>query len=277
MSSPLSTIYVDDREIQRDHPTREDEKVGTDMLGLIRSHRSQPTALHKHLTAGDFCFAGEGPKGPCLVGIERKRIKDMLSSLRLGRLVGEQLPKLLDHYEYTFLVLEGTFRTNWYSGLLEDKYGKDYSPVLVGKSNFMGLELESALTSILACTPIRYIRTRTPKETVEWLISINHAFSKPWDQQLAKVIAIHQPEQYATIGKASTIRRIGYALSGLGWERSGALEQNYRSVWDVMSTDPNCECIRPAKDYEKLPGFGKVLSKRMWDQLHGNYDPGVLE
>ncbi len=277
MSSLLSTIYVDDREKERPHPTREGVTSGTDMLSLVRSHRTHPTALSKHLTAGDFCFAGEGPKGPCLIGIERKRIKDMLSSLRTGRLIGEQLPKLLDHYEYTFLVLEGTFRTNWHSGILEDKYGKDYTPVLIGKSTFLGLELESALTSILAATPIRYIRTRTDRETVEWLISLNHAFSKPWDQQLAKVTAIHQPEQYATVGKSSTIRRVSHALSGLGWERSGTLEQNYRSVWDVMSVDPNCECIRPPKDYEKLPGFGKVLSKRIWDQLHGNHDPGVLE
>ena len=272
----LSTIYVDDREIERDHPTKEDEKSGTDMLALIRSHRSSPPACHKHLSAGDFCFAGEGPKGPSLIGVERKRIKDMLSSLRTGRLA-EQLVRMLNHYDYSFLVLEGTFRTNWHSGELEDRYGKDYSPVLVGKSTFLGLELESALTSILACTPVRYIRTRTDRETVEWLVSLNHAFSSPWDKQLAKVTAIHQPEQYATVGKSSTIRRVAHALSGLGWEKSGTLEQNYNSVWDLMSTNSDCECIRPAKDYEKLPGFGKVMSKRVWDQLHGQYDPGVLE
>jgi ERCC4-type nuclease len=272
----LSTIYVDDREIERNHPTRENEKSGTDMLGLIRSHRASPTALHKHLSAGDFCFAGEGPKGPALIGIERKRIKDVLSSIRTGRL-SEQLVRMLNYYDYSFLVLEGTFRTNWHSGILEDKYGRDYSPVYVGKSTFLGLELESALTSILSATPVRYLRTRSDRETVEWLISLNHAFSSPWDKQLSKVTAIHQQEQYATVGKASTIRRVTNSLSGLGWEKSGTLEQNYASVWDMMSTDSNCPCIRPAKDYEKLPGFGKVISKRVWDQLHGNYDPGTLD
>lgn len=276
-TNSLSTIYVDDRETERPHPTREDETSGTNMLELIRSHRSSPVAKHKRLIAGDFCFAGEGPKGPALIGIERKRIKDMLSSLRTGRLVGEQIPKLLSHYDYSFLVLEGTFRTNWRSGFIEDRYGRDYSPVYIGNSDFLGLEVDSAITSILAATPIRYIRTRNEHETAEWIISLNHAFSKPWDKQIAKITAIHQPEQYATVGKASTVRRVCHALSGLGWERSGTLEQNYRSVWDVVSTNPNCECIRPAKDYEKLPGFGKVLSKRMWDQLHGNYDPGTLE
>lgn len=275
--TPHSTIYVDDREKERPHPTRDGATSGHDMLALVRSHRSHPTALPKHLPAGDFCFAGEGPNGDCLIGVERKRIKDMLSGLRTGRLSGEQIPKLLSHYDYSFILLEGTFRTNWYSGVLEDKYGKDYSPVLVGKSTFSGLELESAVASILACTPIRYIRTRTERDTVEWLVSLNHAFSKPWDQQMSKVTAIHQPEQYATVGKASTVRRVAHALTGLGWERSGTLDQNYGSVWDMVSTDPDCLCVRPAKDYTKLPGFGKVLSQRVWDQLHGKYDPGVLE
>lgn len=201
----------------------------------------------------------------------------MLSSIRTGRLSGEQIPKLLSHYDYTFLVLEGSFRTNRYSGLIEDRFGRDYSPLLIGNSNFLGLELESTITSLLACTPIRYIRTQNEHETVEWLLSLRHAFSKPWDQQLAKITAIHQPEQYATVGKASTLRRFAYILEKIGWEKSGTLEQNFKSVWDMLSTNPNCPCIRPAKDFEKLPGFGKTLSKRVWDQVHGNYDPEVLE
>ncbi len=277
MPSSFSTIWVDDREKERPHPTKEDEVSGVNMLKLVRDHRDHPTALPKHLSAGDFCFAGEGPKGECLIGVERKRIKDMLGSLRSGRLVGEQIPKLLSRYEYVFLILEGTFRTNKFSGLLEDLYGNHYSPITIGKSSFLGLEVESAITSILAATPIRYIRTRNEHETVEWVVSLNHTFSKPWDKQIAKITAIHQPEQYATIGKASTVRRFANAMNGLGWERSGTLDHNYQSVWDVVSTDPNCECIRPSSDYEKLPGFGKVLSKRIWDQIHGNYDPGVIE
>lgn len=273
----LATIYVDDREKERPHPTNEDRTVGTDMLKLVRSHRDSPTALPKHLIAGDFCFAGNGEKGPCLVGIERKRIRDMLSSMRLGRYTGEQVPKLIEHYDYKFLVIEGTYRTNWYSGLLEDLVGKQYAPISYGRGNYTGLELESFLISNILCTPIKIKRTRDERETVEFLIALNHRFSEPWDKNLEHVTAIHQPEQYATIGKASTVRRVAYCLQGIGWDKSGSVEQNYKSVWDVMSTDPNCTCIRPAKEYEKLPKFGKVLSKRMWDQLHGNYDPGVLE
>lgn len=272
----LSTIYVDDREKERPHPTRESETSGTDMLSLIRSHRSNPTALPKHLKSGDFYFSGEGPTGSCLIGVERKRIKDMLSSIRLGRL-SEQLVDLVKHYEYPFLILEGTFRTNWLSGELEDRYGRDYSPVYVGKSTFLGLELESALSSIMATLPVRYIRTRTERETVEWLVSLNHAFQSPWDKQLAKVTAIHQPQEYASVGKASTVRRFAYSFSGLGWDRSGVIDQNYSTVWDVVSTNPECSCIRPAKDYQKLPGFGKVLSQKVWDQIHGVHEQDSLD
>jgi ERCC4-type nuclease len=267
ISTP-STIYVDDREIERPHPTREGDTSGINMLNLVRDHRTHPTALPKHLPAGDFCFAGEGPKGPALIGIERKRVKDMMASIRNGRFSGEQVPKLLDHYDFSYLVIEGRFRTNWHSGVLEEKWGRDYSPVVVGKSTFVGLELESFLISIALRTPIRVVPTRDEKETVEFIISANHNFSKPWSDHSAHS-AIHQPEQYATVGKASTVRRIAYTLSGVGWERSGVVEQHFSSVESMVSASPG--------DWAKLPGFGKVLSQRVWDQLHGNYDPGILE
>lgn len=269
MANTLSTIYVDDRERERPHPTRANVKSGTDMLSLVRSHRSHPTVLPKHLPAGDFCFAGEGPKGPCLVGIERKRVKDMLSSIRTGRYAGEQIPKMIDHYDFKFLILEGRFRTNWYSGVLEEKYGRDYAPVTVGKSTFLGLELDSFLIANVLCTPIRVQRTRDPQETVEFVMALHHRFNKPWDDNLKHVAAIHEPEQYATVGKASTVRRVAHTLDKVGWEKSGTIEQNFNSVADMVAAGP--------KDWEKLPGFGKVLSQRIWAQLHGQYDPGVLE
>lgn len=269
VTNTLSTIYVDDRETERPHPTRSNTKSGTNMLALVQSHRDHPIAKSKHLPAGDFCFAGEGPKGPCLVGIERKRIKDMLSSIRNGRYAGEQIPKMIDHYDFRFLVIEGRYRTNWHSGILEERYGRDYAPVLVGKSTFLGLELDSFLISNVLCTPIRVQRTRDPQETVEFVMSLHHRFNKSWDDNMKHVAAIHEPEQYATVGKASTVRRVAHTLSGLGWERSGTVEQHFDSVADMVAATPG--------EWSKLPGFGKVLSQRVWDQLHGQYDPGTLE
>lgn len=279
MPSHASTIYVDIREKERVHPKDKSRTTGTDMLALLKSHRDAVKASGDFLTAGDFCFSGNGPKGPALIGIERKRLSDMLSSLRTQRFVGEQLPKLINHYEFIYLVIEGRFRTNWYTGMIEERWGKDWTTVSVGSQQFLGLELDSFLNS-LSVSPVRVRHTRDEKETIEFVVSLHHTFSKPWDEHAKKLVGIHTPPEYALVGKASTVRRGAYALTGIGWERSGAVEQHFSSIADMCAKDVPCpehcgygryEKTLP-REYEKIDGFGKVLSKRIVAELHGEYE-----
>jgi len=258
-----STIFVDDREDTHSHPVY--RTTGTDMLSLLRSHRATPLANHKHLVAGDFCFVGEGPKGPCLIGIERKRLHDILNCLRTHRFVGEQLPKLIDHYEYVYLVIEGRYQSNWSTGLLEERRGKLWSPVKAGQeSYFLSLELDSFLNS-LSLSPVRIKRTADEKETVDWIVSLHHTFSKPWQEHGKKLAGIHTPAEYAIVGKASTVRRVAYTLTKVGWERSGAVEQHFKNVHEM--------CDAEVKDWMKVDGFGKVLSNRVYRELRGEVEP----
>jgi len=266
-----SIIYVDVREKEHSYLDRNGVRrtSGVDMLSLVRDHRDKVNAQPKFLNAGDFCFAGDGPKGPCLIGVERKRVKDMLSSMRTGRYSGKQLPKLFDQYEFVHLVLEGRHRANWYSGIVEEPCGKDWSPVLVGTQTFLSLELESYLNKLKMRLPSLTIRhTITPKETVDYVVSLHHTFSTPWDKHHAH-IAIHLPPEYATVGKASVVRRVAYALPDIGWERSRAVEESFRSVEEMVNATP--------RDWAKLEGFGKVLSTRTYKALHGEYDLEGLE
>jgi excinuclease UvrABC nuclease subunit len=71
------------------------------------------------------------------------------------------------------------------------------------------------------------------------------------------------------VGRTSTVRRVSHALTGIGWEKSGAIDQAFRSVADMCEASP--------KDYEALPGFGRKLSKQVWAELHGQTENGRLE
>jgi ERCC4-type nuclease len=63
------------------------------------------------LAYGDIAFTGKGNDDALVsVGIELKKLPDLISSLRTGRLSGHQLPGLLAAYDYTFLLVEGTWR-----------------------------------------------------------------------------------------------------------------------------------------------------------------------
>jgi ERCC4-type nuclease len=248
-------IYIDDR------------TGSVEMAAYFQSHRTHPAIELKRLPAADFAFSGNGPTGPCMIGIERKRTKDMLSSIRTGRFSGEQLPKLLDHYEFAFLLVEGWSRTNYQTGELEEWWGKKWCAVHLGSQRqaFLALELDSFLSTIELHTRVRVHRTLNERATTEDVINLQGYFAKPWDKHHAH-IALHTPPEFATLGKAGTVRRVAAALNGVGWTRSAAVADRFTSVEEMV--------LATVKDWQKVDGFGKVLSKKVWQELHGETEGG---
>ena len=261
MSLILPTIYVDTREKERPNPNQPGEVSGVDMLELVRRHTTRPMAEGKTLYAGDFSFIGEGPEDtPCVVGIERKRMRDMVNSMRGGRFSGEQLPKLMT-YDRVYLIFEARWKTDWVTGQLMEKWGREWSPVFSGTKQIMcGLEMTSFLNDIRDKTPVTVLHSEDPRQTVELVMSLAHSWSKPWSTRTHH-LDIHRPGRYVEIEKTSTVRRVAYSLSGVGWDKSATIESHFSTVAAMVEAT--------VKDWERLPGFGKVLSRKMWGQLHG--------
>ncbi len=259
----LPTIYVDTRETERPHPTKPDETTGTDMLDLVRRHRDLPSAQPRTLHAGDFMFTGTGPDNdPVLIGVERKRMRDMVNSIRGGRLSGEQIPKLC-RYDYPYIIFESRWKTDWTTGQAMEKWGRNWTPVFSGtKQVITGLEINSYLNDVRDKTPIKILYSEDPRQTVDMVMSLAYSWSKPWTDRHHH-LDLHRPAQYQNAEKASTVRRIAYALDGVGWEKSGAVEENFKTVEDMVQAT--------VKDWERLPGFGKVLSRKVYGQLHGEF------
>jgi ERCC4-type nuclease len=260
-SPTLPTIYVDTREIERPNQNKPGETTGTNMLELVRRHRTQPIAEPKTLHAGDFMFTGSGPNDePVLIGIERKRMRDMVNSIRGGRLSGEQIPKLL-RYDYAYIIFESRWKTDWVTGQLMEKWGKSWEPVFSGTRQIMGgLEVNSFLNDIRDHTPIQVIQTEEERQTVEVIMALAHSWSKPWSKRHHHS-DIHRPDKQVLVDKASTVRRVLFTLNGVGWEKSGAAEQVFSTVEELVMASP--------KDLEKIPGFGRKISKQVYEQLHG--------
>jgi ERCC4-type nuclease len=87
-----------------------DGAVGSKDLVLPLQRLGIP-ARRGHLDYGDLAFQGRGVAGrEVFIGIELKKVADLVNSLETGRLVGHQLPGLLKTYDYTWIVIEGTWR-----------------------------------------------------------------------------------------------------------------------------------------------------------------------
>jgi ERCC4-type nuclease len=88
---------------------RLDERVGSkDLAPLLRKYGLRIDVCH--LDYGDLDWMGLGPKGPCPIVAERKRIDDLLQSFQSNRLAGHQIIGMSDCYDYGYLIVEGIYK-----------------------------------------------------------------------------------------------------------------------------------------------------------------------
>lgn len=163
-------IYIDDQAGGRPNKTNVPRELmtGLEKLGL-------PVQLRR-LKSGDIMFVGRGEKGaPLVVGIEFKKLPDLITSLNSGRLtsVGEpgsknegQIPRMLRTFDRSILIIEGDWQreldgsvSTWKSS---GKRGR-----LKGSPNAM--ELRRRVRSIEVVTGIEVEWAPTRRWTLDFL------------------------------------------------------------------------------------------------------------
>lgn len=90
------------------------------------------------LDAGDVAFVGRGERGASVtIGVEFKKLGELMQSLRTGRLQGHQLGKMQEQFEFMYLLIEGELRFDDRGKVLKRIGRKDYRPypggMLVGE------------------------------------------------------------------------------------------------------------------------------------------------
>lgn len=117
-----------------------DDRAGSGELHLELCALGLPAKIQR-LEAGDFSFVGEG-RGhkPARIGVERKRLSDVLASVTDGRFAGEQLPKMVAAYDAVWLLVDDIWRCSS-DGTIE-VYGRGKWGPTYGK-RWMYRELEA--------------------------------------------------------------------------------------------------------------------------------------
>ena len=136
----------------------------------------------------DIEFTGRGDKGePVQVGIEVKRLGELVSDW--DRFAGEQIPKMVAHYQYRYLMYEGEWKQNNTGRLLRRGAGSVYRP-LHGQSN------ASALRKKLYGLPLRAgvltVQTRDHADTVRNIIDLYRMWSDDdFDKHTSHLVVYH--------------------------------------------------------------------------------------
>lgn len=234
---------------------REDSKVkGSRGLWDDLKHTNLPIEK-AHLDGGDLMFVGNGPEGEVSVGVEFKKIRDLLSSLRSSRLQGHQLLKLQE-YDFRYLLVEGEWRHNE-SGLvtLRGSYGK-WNPA---PGRFSASELDKTLIGLPLRAGVNVWPTATRRDTIRWIQSLYRNFTdKAWDDHSSHT-GIHRP---ASLVPLSGFRQAVTAFPRIGIKTSLTVEKHFKgSLRRAVAAR--------SKEWAKIEGIGRDSAEKIDSFLEG--------
>lgn len=211
-----------------------------------------------HLEYGDFAFAGNGPGGmPVMVGVERKKIREIAGDLATQRFVGHQLPGLVSSYFVVYLLLEGEWSADESGRLVE---GAGYWKRLVecGSRRFMAGEIDKFLTTMDTIVGVRVRIARNKGETVRIVRSLQSWWGgKEWGEHHAHLAL---PPQPVLLRRPSLLRAIASCFPHIGWKKSGEVEEHFGgSISRMMGASE--------KEWGKIPGIGKKLARDIVESI----------
>lgn len=213
------------------------------------------------LDFGDIAFVGRGEGGAgILIGIEHKKLSDLVNSLNTDRLAGHQLMGLLRYYDRANLIIEGEWEADENGRVLvpgrlrnQLKPLKGAPPASVLEQRVLTLEHRGGLR-------IRW--TRNQEETVRYVSALYRFWSDRNLDEHKSHLAIHAPDlDGRLLDPVSDQRRVYAAFPSIGYTRSDAVAKHFPNLWSAANA------LEP--EWVKVPGIGKTLAKNIVGFIRG--------
>jgi ERCC4-type nuclease len=243
-----------------------DDRAGSIDLAPPLRARGLPVQVSR-LEYGDVRFVGNGPDGvPYLVGIEHKQLSDILKCITDGRFAGHQLPGLVESYNVIYLYIEGVYRNDQRTGILQVP-GRNgvWRSASVGTRQFTFRELDNYLNTIELKGGVHVVRTYNQAETADKISNVYKWWTaKEWEEHRAHLAFDEAAEtcRRAALVRPNLVRRIASELPGIGWEKSIAVARAFATPIDLVAAD--------VEEWEAIPGIGRTMAKRIVEALRGN-------
>lgn len=231
-----------------------DSRTGSGELFTMLQARRLPVEMTT-LRFGDLAFAGHGPRGETMIGIERKKTKDLIQSLTSGRLSGHQLPGLVEDYAYRWLVVEGNYRESP-EGLIEVPRGGSKPWELV---RFKYIALENYLITLALKGGLHVQRTYSADETVAWTEALYRWWTaKEWKDHRSH-LALHQSSDYAVFFPPSLAHRMAAQLPGIDEVRAPLVARHFGT--------PLTMALAEIREWQQISGIGPTISSRVYKAI----------
>lgn len=195
-----------------------------------------PAVAHQ-MAFGDCAFVGNGPGGGVIqVGVEVKKIPDLVDCIVSGRLAGHQLVGLVEAYDERWLVVEGAWRVSQ-AGVLEIKDPKKHFwfPIRSRGRGWMFREVMGYMLTLSIIGGLKIWHTYDRDETVRFVGCLyrwwtekayhEHKSLKTFVDYKGRVVADSKEPRDVRLGRPTPFRRLVKEFPQIGWERSVDVER----------------------------------------------------
>ncbi len=239
------------------------DNQGRDHLELIPHIRKQHVDVtEQRLEWGDACFTGNGPDGHILVGVERKRLHDMMACIETKRYGAKQRVGMQQLYGLSVLVIEGDWRPHDPGGFLMEGYqgGISWGFFSHRKQKAMYHTLRRYLFSV-SLSGVLVIYTKSPFHTAFDLCELFHYFQKPWSGHTS-LMEMEQLQLPTLTARPGLARLWAACIEGIGVKLSSAADRLFGHSPIKLATSDEMEWL-------KIPGVGVPTAKSVVNQIWG--------
>lgn len=247
-----------------------DSREGSAALAPLLRSRGLPVELTR-MTFGDVCFLGIGKdECPVSVGIEVKTIHDVLKCVTDGRFAGHQLPGLVSAYDQAWLLIEGLWRANPQSGVLEyyrNKGRGKWTEATVGTRRFMYRDLWTWLLTVVNKGGVGVIIHPDWGQAATWIHTLYSWWTTKggWDGHKSH-LAINETSRgqffdRALLVRPTILRMVAKELPGVGYEKSQAVAAHFGNVHRLVNATE--------KELREVEGIGPGLALKIYQALRG--------
>ena len=220
----------------------------------------------KMVPCGDAMLTGHGPGGSTLtIGVECKKLPDLLSSISNGRLGGTQIPRMLKVFDVIFVLYYGVYRVGPSNHLQVQRFKhgrKQWQSYRIGKrpvpwSFLEGFILSAQLKAVLdSGKPVIFKHVYDEHEAACWLRVLDSWLEKPWEKHRGLAVFDRSRELSASSNVdpvEAQIAKTAASLPAVDWVRGWAAARHFDSVEEMINAS--------AQDWMAIKGIGPVIAK----------------
>ena len=211
------------------------------------------------LDFSDVCFEGRGEGGkPVSIGIEFKKLPELVQSLRTQRFQGYQLKGMRTTFDYSYLFIEGELLYDAEGGLLRR----------AGKRSFRPLPGQMSVSELLKRLHVLHLRggvnpwwSVSRKDILQGIAALYHTWHDTDLDKHKSHLGIYNAPSLLPV---SSFRRTVYTFPGVGMRASLAVEKHFGGSLKRAVTAPIAEWaeIQTEDDKGNLRRLGtKVASQ----------------